>query len=39
MPLAQDYRTDVVNVVAAVANTATSTAVDAIAFDRTAWIG
>ena len=33
------YRTDVVNVVAAVANTATSTAVDAIAFDRTAWIG
>jgi hypothetical protein len=37
--LAQDPRTDVVNVVAAVANTATSTAVDAIAFDRTAWIG
>ena len=33
------YRTDVVNVVAAVANTATSTAEDAIAFDRTAWIG
>ena len=37
--LAQDPRTDVVNVVAAVANTATSTAEDAIAFDRTAWIG
>ena len=37
--LAQDPRTDVVNVVAAVANTATSTAVAAIAFDRTAWIG
>jgi hypothetical protein len=37
--LAQDPRTDVVNVVAAVANTAVSTAEDAIAFDRTAWLG
>jgi hypothetical protein len=37
--LTQAPRTDVVNVVAAVANTAVSTAVDAIAFDRTAWLG
>ena len=35
--LAQNARTDVVNVVAAVANTNSDTA--AIAFDRTAWIG
>ena len=37
--LAQQPRTDVVNMVAAVANTITSNATDAIAFDRTAWIG
>ena len=37
--LAQQPRTDVVNMVAAVANTLTSNAADAIAFDRTAWIG
>jgi hypothetical protein len=37
--LAQANRTDVRNVVAAVANTAVSTAEDAIAFDRTAWLG
>jgi hypothetical protein len=37
--LAQANRTDVRNVVAAVANSATSTAQDAIAFDRTAWLG
>jgi hypothetical protein len=37
--LAQDPRTDVVNVVAAVADTSTSNGSDAIAFDRTAWIG
>jgi hypothetical protein len=37
--LAQANRTDVRNVVAAVADTSTSTAQDAIAFDRTAWLG
>ena len=37
--LAQDPRTDVVNVVAAVADTSTSNGSAAIAFDRTAWIG
>jgi hypothetical protein len=37
--LAQDPRTDVVNVVAAVANTATSTAVAATLFNRVTWLG
>ena len=37
--LASDPRTDVVTVYAAVNNTATSNAQDAIAFDRTAWLG
>jgi len=37
--LAQDPRTDVVNVVAYVANTATSTAEDAILFNRVTWLG
>jgi hypothetical protein len=36
---AQYNRTDVRNVVAAVADTSVSSAVDAIAFDRTAWLG
>ena len=37
--LAQDPRTDVVNVVAAVADTSTSNGSADIEFDRTAWIG
>mgnify|MGYP001197337282 CR=1 FL=1 len=37
--LAQDPRTDVVNVVAAVANTATSTAVAATLYNRVTWLG
>ena len=37
--LAQDPRSDVVNVVAAAANTAVSTAVAATKFNRVTWLG
>jgi len=37
--LAQDPRTDVVNVVAYVASTATSNAEDATLFNRVTWLG